>query len=93
MTSGTVLVYKEGEHVLEIGKLTFKGGCAHLYLPASIRKGLGIDKTKDRSLILYFDESVGLLCFKDTRLETELKPKILEARVRIQELKKVEVSP
>lgn len=67
-------------NVYEIGRLSKHGvSGALLYLPARITEKLNIT-SGDKSLVLLFDDQVGLIAFRDKNLSEALQSRILRAR-------------
>ena len=67
--------------VVELGKISWKGSACQVYIPKAVVCSLGLNRTLNKALILYFDEQSGLLCvWTDSDLEKTLQPQIEEAR-------------
>lgn len=73
-------VFLEKEPIIELGRITFKGGGLRVYLPKSICKALNIDRKTNTSLVIVADGSNSILLMKDTKVAEMLRPKVLEMR-------------
>ncbi len=80
-------VILEKEPVIELGRLSFKGGSMTVYLPKSICKALNLDRKIHTSLVIIADGSDSILLVKDTEVAEKLRPKILEMRAKMQKVK------
>jgi hypothetical protein len=66
--------------VVELGRLTFKGNAAKLYLPKRVCNALRLDPIKDSTFIIVAPDNSSLLLIKDSEIVEMLKPKILKLR-------------
>ncbi len=73
-------VYDYDGQVLEIGMVKRHGVAGLLlYVPKRIAERMNLSST-DKSLVLLFEDEIGLICIKDSALAQSLSPKIQKAR-------------
>lgn len=76
----TALIYGDNSQVLEIGMVKRHGVAGFLlYVPKRITERMNLSPT-DKSLVLLFDDEIGLICIKDSVMAQSLGPKIQKAR-------------
>ena len=68
--------------MVELGRIFYKGGTAHLYLPKRVCNRLKLDREKDSTLIIVAYNPNTLFLIKDSKIVHKLKPEILEMRKR-----------
>ncbi len=71
--------------VVELGRLTFKGNAAKLYLPKRVCNALRLDRTKDSTFVIVAPDHTSLLLVKDSEIVEVLKPRILKLREKSSE--------
>ena len=77
---GVVHFPEEKGPVIEIGRIKYKGGSAHVYLPQRIRNALKLDREKDSALVIVSVDGNSMFLVKDYVVAAQLKPKILRLR-------------
>jgi len=71
---------EEPDPVVELGRISYKGNAARLYLPRRICDKLKLDWERDTTLIIMAHGENSLFLVKDSEIADMLKPKILELR-------------
>lgn len=73
--------------LIDIGRITYKGGSVHVYLPKHIYEAPNIDCKTDSALVIVMVDNDSFLLVKDSAVIRKLKPKILEIRKKVEKLK------